>query len=148
MSPCPDSSCQVNRVKSKCFPVFYEDFFGGKNIYSKTQIITHLLKTWRIRIFWRGPSPKPVTTGVSKLGAFTPKTLLPKLTNHPIRDSGDLRFKFVVYRLQLLVIVWFVSLFWTPEHGRSWVHSPGPSNPRVQCPLSDHGTLYADYWSD
>ena len=32
-----------------------------------SQTLTHLLKTWCIRIFWREPSPKPITTGVWKL---------------------------------------------------------------------------------
>ena len=40
--------------------------------------------------------------------------LLPtEIRNQTIRDSGAPRFRFVVYRLQLLVGVWFVSLVLT-----------------------------------
>ena len=71
------------------FPVFYLEFFSRSNFIPGkahfqgcqgqgtwgwkrpsylAQTLTDLLKTWCIRIFWRAPSPKPVTTGVSKLG--------------------------------------------------------------------------------
>ena len=41
--------------------------WGWKRPSHLTQTLTDLLKTWCMRIFWRVPSPKPVTTGVSKL---------------------------------------------------------------------------------
>ena len=62
-SPCPEYPCHT-----VYFPVFYPEFLEGK-------ILFLLLKTLCIRIFWRAPSHKPVTTGVTKLGVTRCLTL-------------------------------------------------------------------------
>jgi hypothetical protein len=49
--------------------------WGWKRPSQLAQPLTDLFKTWCTRNFWRTPSPKSVTTGVSKLGESRSLTL-------------------------------------------------------------------------
>ena len=53
--------------KSPSF-LFHELRYGTESPICLEHTLVDLWKTWCIRIFWWSPSPKPVTTGVCKLG--------------------------------------------------------------------------------